>query len=183
MVDFAFSEILMSSKSVSLRRTFKQRYLTALTRAKEVDHGKVRLLAQQFGKAVVSSSLATGCDFALTALLFSVYGGKVGWCTFLGAVAGGVVNCAINSRWTFRGSGQSARVIMARYVCVWGGSILLNTYGVVWGMRLATRWLSTRLDLLMLVKAVVAVVVYVLWNFNMQKHFVYRRRNHDEGRL
>ena len=166
----------MANHSPTLQHSFKQRYLTALTRAKQVDHSKVRLLAQQFGKAVVSSALATGCDFALTALLFSIYGGRVGWCTFLGAVTGGIVNCTINSRWTFRGSGQSARAIMTRYVCVWAGSILLNTYGVVGGMRLATRWLASRLDLLMLVKALVAVLVYILWNFNMQKHFVYRKR-------
>lgn len=164
------------AKKKDIQSAFKRRYLTALTRATQVDHTKVRLLAQQFGRAVISSALATGCDFALTAILFSIYGGRVGWCTFLGAVAGGIVNCTINSRWTFRGSGQTARAIMVRYTCVWAGSILFNTYGVVWGMRLATHWISTRLDLLMIVKAIVAVLVYILWNFNMQKHFVYRKR-------
>lgn len=155
---------------------FKRSYLDALARARQVDHTKLKLLAQQFGKAQVSSLVATGVDFALTALLFALSDGRVAWCTFIGSVAGGCTNCLINYHWTFRGSGQSARVIMVRYMCVWAGSILLNTYGTVLGMQLLTRWLSKRLDLLMTVKAIVAVIVAVAWNFNLQKHFVYRKR-------
>ena len=164
----------------TLRATFKRRYLDALFHAKRSDHAQLKLLAQQFGKAQVSSLVATGVDFLLTALLFKLSGGRVAWCTFLGSVAGGIVNCLINSRWTFRGSGQRARVIMFRYMCVWAGSILLNTYGTVLGMRFIMHWLSKRLDLLMVVKAVIAVLVAVFWNFNMQKHFVYRKRNENE---
>ncbi len=133
--------------------------------------------ARQFGKAQISSVAATCCDFLTTALVYHYLPHQhVAWSTFIGSVVGGIVNCTINFHWTFPGSRQPGHTIMLRYALVWSGSILLNTWGTVLGVRLATHWFPQRLWSVMMVKAVVAVAVAMLWNFSMQKYFVFRRR-------
>lgn len=132
--------------------------------------------ALQFAKAQASSLVATGCDFCTTALIFRAMPDHVAWSTFLGALTGGFVNCMINYHWTFRGSRQKRSVVLLRYTEVWTGSILLNTWGTVWGVRIATQWVPEGLDVLLTVKAVVAVAVAICWNFILQKHYVYRKR-------
>ena len=56
-----------------------------------------------------------------------------------------------------------------RYFLVWTGSILLNTLGT---------FLLTELSgvYFIIVKAVVAVAVAVLWNYQMQRIFVFKKR-------
>lgn len=53
-----------------------------------------------------------------------------------------------------------------RYLLVWGISILLNTVGTC---QLTE---ALRIDFI-IVKAVVAVLVAVLWNYQMQRVFVF----------
>jgi len=138
-------------------------------------HRLVLLTAHQFAKAQVSSLVATTCDFCITAVLFYLMPAHLAWCTFLGALSGGVTNCIINYQWTFRGSHQKRTVVLFRYTIVWAGSILLNTWGTVWGVRIATQWVPRQLDTLLLVKAVVAIIVAIGWNFILQKLYVYKR--------
>lgn len=52
-----------------------------------------------------------------------------GYSTFIGALNGGIANCLINYRWVFHAFEMKKRNIAIRYLVVWGGSILLNTYG------------------------------------------------------
>ena len=52
-----------------------------------------------------------------------------GYATFIGAVSGGMVNCAINYRWVFHAFGMKKKYIALRYMFVWGVSIALNTLG------------------------------------------------------
>ncbi|MCH5177046.1 MAG: GtrA family protein [Prevotellaceae bacterium] len=132
----------------------------------------------QFGKAQISSLVATGCDFLLTAVLYHFAACSPGFSTCCGAICGGIVNCVINAQWTFRGSGRSRSAIAMRYLLVWVGSILLNTFGTMLGVNLLDGG-ETRSDtsLVMAVKAVVALLVAVLWNFTMQKYFVYKKVN------
>lgn len=139
-------------------------------------HRHMMLTAQQLAKAQTSSLVATACDFGMTALLFSLMPRHLAWCTFLGALTGGAVNCVINYHWTFRGNRQKYSVIIFRYSVVWAGSIFLNTWGTVYGVRLVTQCVPRGLDTLLIVKAVVAVIVAVGWNFLLQKIYVYKRR-------
>ncbi len=129
----------------------------------------------EFGKAQVSSVVSTLVDFAVTSLLFQVFNVYYVCSTFVGSVVGGATNCIINDRWTFKGSNRSKSSVAARYLLVWIGSIVLNTCGTAIGVRLVTEWETTGLDTLLIVKAVVAVIVAVFWNFLMQKHYVYRK--------
>ncbi len=130
----------------------------------------------EFCKAQVSSGISTFVDFVLTALLFQFFGVYYVFSTFAGSVAGGIVNCVINHKWTFRGNNRDARNVAVRYLIVWAGSIALNTFGTAVGVRLVSEWETAGLDTLMIVKAVVAVIVAVFWNFLMQKYYVYRKR-------
>lgn len=130
----------------------------------------------EFCKAQISSLTATLVDFAVTALLFRFCGVYYVWSTFLGSVTGGVVNCVVNYKWTFNGNGQSKRRVAIRYCLVWGGSIVLNTWGTAIGARILSGKSDIELDSVLLSKVIVAVLVAVLWNFLMQKYFVYKKR-------
>lgn len=137
---------------------------------------------KEFGKAQVSSLVSTACDFIMTALIFELTRHVVG-STMAGAVTGGIVNCIINYLWTFRGTHRSKRGIFWRYIIVWIGSIVLNTTGTEYGVKGVALLgdalevnLSQTLGILLIVKAIVAVVVAVCWNFFMQKYYVYPKK-------
>ncbi len=128
----------------------------------------------QFMKAQLSALAASGIDLVTTALLFRLAGFSPFWSTVAGAVCGGIVNCVTNYHWTFPGTDRSRRGIAMRYFVVWGGSILLNAWGVKLAVALLPRHPDTTLSELMLARIVVAVLVAVLWNFNLQKQWVYQ---------
>ena len=127
-------------------------------------------------RAQLSSACATCCDFLATGLLFRYAGLNYVWSTVLGAVTGGAVNCAINYRWTFRGTSKSKKAVAWRYVVVWCGSMTFNAWGVallVWLLTPAGQ--AVQLSMLMYCKVAVAILVAVLWNFMMQKYWVYKK--------
>lgn len=140
-------------------------------------------LLKEFSKAQVSSLVSTGCDFMVTAMVFLLTDHVV-ISTASGAFAGGAINCSINYTWTFNGSRRSKMGVAWRYVLVWMGSMLLNTFGTEYGVK-TVEHISAQmgsacaqsLTMVMAVKAVVAVAVAVFWNFTMQKYFVYRKQS------
>ena len=129
----------------------------------------------EFCKAQISSLAATLIDFAVTALLFHFLGVYSVWSTFLGSVTGGVVNCVVNYKWTFRGNEQSKLNVAIKYCLVWCGSIALNTWGTAIGTRVLSGNNDIGLDSVLISKVIVAVLVAVLWNFLMQKYFVFKK--------
>jgi putative flippase GtrA len=56
---------------------------------------------------------------------------------------------------------------------VWSGSILLNTVGTAIGVKFCPDWTGSELDVVVVVKLIVAVIVAVFWNYIMQKYFVF----------
>lgn len=131
-----------------------------------------------FLKAQFSAIVATACDFLLTAFLYQVLEMPLAVSTFLGALTGGVVNCVINYRWTFKAQGTSKRRIALRYSIVWAGSILLNTLGNVLVVSLIENLGSgerASLRLVMIVKTVIAILVAVFWNYTMQQRYVFKK--------
>ena len=130
---------------------------------------------QQMMRAQFSSGCASLFDFVVTALMFRYTGSNYVVCTIVGAVAGGILNCGINYRWTFGGTGKSKKSIAWRYVVVWIGSILFNMWGVTLLVWLATpAGCPVQLTTLMYSKIAVAVIVALSWNFTMQKRWVYK---------
>lgn len=62
------------------------------------------------------------------------------------------------------------RNIAIRYIIVWGGSILLNTYGTYILTELSDQYF-------MFSKIIVSVIVAVFWNYQMQYRFVFNSKN------
>ena len=137
--------------------------------------------AKEFGKAQVSSLFSTAFDFLVTAVMYEITDHVV-LSTAVGAVTGGVVNCTTNYRWTFKGTVRSKRAIAWRYALVWLGSIVLNTSGTEWGVKLwkaltdgSESGMPAGITCVLFVKAVVSIFVAIFWNFMMQKYYVYKR--------
>ena len=119
-----------------------------------------------FGKAQCSAFIATTADFAITIVLARCLGVWYADATLAGAVTGGIVNCAINYRWVFHAFGMKKKYVALRYIVVWTGSIALNTLGTYWLTE------ASGIDFV-IAKAAVAVAVAVLWNYQMQRRFVF----------
>ena len=123
-----------------------------------------------FGKAQLTAQVATLTDFTLSYVLAEWCGLWYLCATFLGNVSGGVVNCAMNYRWVFPADGLGKKGVAVRYFLVWAGSLLLNTGGT---------WLFTELSgrHFIWAKIVVAVLVAVLWNYQLQRRYVFEVRS------
>ena len=127
-----------------------------------------------FCKAQISAQAATIVDFAVSLFMAEVAGIWYLYSTFIGALSGGVFNCVVNYRWVFNAIGLKKKYVALKYFMVWTGSILLNTGGT---------YLLTELSKTHFVysKIIVAVLVGILWNYLMQKNFVYRDMHLTEG--
>lgn len=137
-----------------------------------------------FLKAQLSAQFASLVDFLVTILLVKLFAFFYLHATFLGAVAGGIVNCAVNYRWVFHASECKKLHVAIKYLFVWGGSILLNTCGTFvlteWltGMTWVNGLLGYYVDnVFILSKIIVALLVGFFWNYQMQRVFVYKNRN------
>lgn len=128
--------------------------------------GNFRHTIVTFSKAQCSAWVASAVDFAVTLLLVNLSNMWYGYATFIGALSGGLVNCAINYRWVFHATGLKKKYVAMRYMFVWAVSIALNTYGTCMVTEL------TGLNYI-ISKAIVAVLVAVLWNYQMQRTFVF----------
>lgn len=128
--------------------------------------GNIKIKIFTFCKAQCSAWLASIVDFGVTLILVHVFGIWYGYSTFIGAMSGGIANCSINYKWVFHAFEMKKKYIAMRYVIVWIGSILLNTYGT---------YLLTEMSGLNFVisKVAVAVMVAILWNYQMQYRFVF----------
>ncbi len=136
-----------------------------------------------FLRAQLSAQTATVMDFLLTFLLVKLFDIYYVYATMAGAVYGGIINCVINYRWTFKSHGKKTNVAI-KFVLVWLGSVWLNT----WGTYLLTEslnriaWVRDTLslyfeDFFIVPKILVAVVVALCWNYTMQRYFVYHNVN------
>ena len=112
--------------------------------------GKVKHELWLFSKAQVTAQLATLTDFGVSILLYELFGMWYVAASFIGAVSGGIV--------------------ALKYLLVWTGSILLNTGGTYALTELSGHYF-------VIAKAIVSVAVALLWNYQMQRFFVYRNKH------
>ncbi|MCR6505240.1 GtrA family protein [Bacteroides sp. KH569_7] len=137
-----------------------------------------------FFKAQISAQFASFVDFLVTILLVKAFAVFYLYATFTGSVVGGIVNCAVNYGWVFHASNCKKTHVAVKYLFVWGGSIILNT----WGTFALTEWLTGMTwvngllgyyidDVFILSKIIVAVLVAFFWNYHLQRFFVYRNHN------
>ena len=137
-----------------------------------------------FFKAQISAQFASFVDFLVTIILVKAFAVFYLYATFTGSVVGGIVNCAINYGWVFHAEDCKKTHVAVKYLFVWGGSIILNT----WGTFALTEWLTGMTwvngllgyyidNVFILSKIIVAVLVAFFWNYHLQRFFVYRNHN------
>lgn len=135
-----------------------------------------------FLKASVSSQIASWVDMGLSFVLFSVvnltmYDGF--FAKAIGAATGGVINCCINYKWTFRPEGCSKRTVAVKYAMVWIGSLLLNSFGTAFvtgfvsEIPVLTEWGISKDTVFFVAQLAVSLVVSICWNFMLQRYFVF----------
>jgi putative flippase GtrA len=119
------------------------------------------------GRHQIGGLAATLLDFTAMSLVVEWLGGNAELGTVAGAAMGAVANFLLGRHWVFRGAGGRAAVGQAaRYALISLASLVGNTMGEYvlherWGVQYQ------------LARVVVAVIVSVVWNFPMQRHFVF----------
>lgn len=144
-----------------------------------------------FIRSSISSQIASwidmGTSFVFFAFVFSALDPfyRSNLSVAVGAVAGGIVNCCINYRFTFHAKGQSVQAVAVKYAMVWVGSLLLNMYGTTGVATLMSRWqwlldIGFKPDGIFAASRLFAsLVVSLAWNFVLQRNFVYRPSRFD----
>jgi putative flippase GtrA len=122
-----------------------------------------------FWRSVVTSLFTTALDFGTLVGLTELAGVNYVVATWIGTVVGSLSNFTINKLWAFYASDHPALPALARFVLVQVGASGLHTAGV---------WALTRFAHLPYPysKLVVAVAVYLGWNYPLNRWFVFARR-------
>ena len=142
-------------------------------------------------RSTLSSQISSWTDMAVRMLFFAfVFKGldpfyRSNLSVAIGAICGGVVNCAINYKFTFHASGQSVKAVGVKYFLVWVGSLLLNMYGTTFVAMELNQWgflqeLGFKPDGIFATATLgVSLIVSICWNFLLQRSFVYRPSRFD----
>lgn len=145
-----------------------------------------------FFRAQLTSQLSSVTDFLVTITLANMLAYLyhkpedfyVLRATFIGQVCGGVTNCVVNYRWTFKAADVKKRYIVLRYLPVWWLSLCLNTAGTVFFTDLLIKipWVMDhsgpfRKNIFLIPKIVISLIVGFIWNYNMNRFFVYKNFN------
>ncbi|MCH5325970.1 MAG: GtrA family protein [Duncaniella sp.] len=132
-----------------------------------------------FLRSSISSQIASWIDMGASFLLFALCHLAPWISTAIGAVAGGVVNCCINYRFTFHATTLPVKAVAMKYSLIWLGSLLLNVYGtqIVFQLLENVTWLEDMgfkpNGYFAAARLSVSLAVSIFWNFLLQKNFVY----------
>lgn len=145
-----------------------------------------------FLRSTVSSQVSSWTDMAVRMIFFAFIFRHIdpfyrsNLSVAIGAVCGGIVNCCINYRFTFKASGQSVKAVAVKYLMVWTGSLLLNMYGTTFAAMGLSQWkflhqIGFRPDgIFAAATLLVSLIVSLAWNFLLQRNFVYRPNPFDK---
>jgi putative flippase GtrA len=122
------------------------------------------------GRHQVASLIATAADFGVMVAIVELFHLYPAAATFVGATAGGITNFQLGRHWIFEAQHEGAAPQALRYAIVSFASAAWNALGE-YGLhhRLGVNYLAARV--------VVAVAVSFLWNFPMQRFFVFRHQH------
>lgn len=148
---------------------------------------KSNSLVPTFLRSAVSSQASGWVDFIVGFVMFYwIFNRHLSWlATGIGVVAGGIVNCIICYKFTFRAENCSWKAVVVKYAIVWIGNLILNSAGTEglyivlkkWhileemGFKTAGYYTTARL--------VMSLLVSWFWNFILQRNFVYRPSRFD----
>ena len=133
-----------------------------------------------FMRSIASSQAASWVDMGVRFALFAWVGLLPFVATAVGCVAGGIVNCIINYRFTFHASEVDPRAGAVKYAMIWAGSLIFNSVGTQLLFEVFTRWhfletIGFRPDgYFAAATLITSLIVSWAWNFVMQRNFVYR---------
>lgn len=146
-----------------------------------------------FLRSSVSSQIASWTDmgvcFVFYAWVFSPLGTaptRTFLATAIGLVAGGIINCIVNYKFTFHAGNCPVKAVAIKYLLIWGGSFILNLGGTtlleqgLQRLELITNihWIKPD-GIFAFARLSVSLIVSLAWNFVMQKNFVYRPTRFD----
>lgn len=120
-----------------------------------------------FTKAQLISLLATAVDFGITWLLVALAGAPPVAGGATGTLCGGVTHFMVSRTWVFNAQEKNWTGQLNRYVLVWIGNLVLN----VSGLWLLTRYIGLNY---LIAKIITAILVAVLYNYQLQKRFVFK---------
>ena len=119
-----------------------------------------------FLKANIASLVASLSDFLITVLLVQWCGTKVVMAAAAGTITGGIINFLIGRHWVFEAGDEKAVRQLWKYALVWTGNLFLNTGGVyVLACQAGLHYTVS--------KVVTSVLVAFLYNYPLQKKFVF----------
>lgn len=155
--------------------------------------GRTFVHSNSFVATLLRSSLVSQTsgwiDFGVSVAIFSWAHLGPMWSAGIGALAGGIANCIINYRFTFRVKDMSWKSVVVKYILVWIGSLLLNSFGtegVYWILR-RWNWLEDigfkPSGYFTAARLFVSLVVSCAWNFALQRYFVYRHTRFDNAAI
>lgn len=140
-----------------------------------------------FLRAQFSSQISSQVDFLVSILCVNVFGIFYGLATLIGNVTGGLLNCFINYKWTFKSKGLYVPNVLVKFILVWFGSIFLNTQGTILFTEFVMKWIPMedmpdiiRENVFLVPKIVVSITIGLVWNYNMQRIFVYKETRFDK---
>jgi putative flippase GtrA len=123
---------------------------------------------RSFTRNALTSVFTTALDFGVMTGLVEIFHVYYVIAVFCGTIAGAASNFFINRHWSFQATHTGPRWQLARFLPVQAGSSALSTAGV---------WVLTEHTHLVYVysKIIVATLVYIVWNYPMNRWFVFRR--------
>lgn len=125
-----------------------------------------------FLKAQAASLTATAVDFLVTIFLVEIVHVWYVAATAIGTLAGGITNFSMGRNWVFKAKNYKVKIQAAKYLAVWLGNLVLNT----WGVFVVTHY--TPLTYVM-AKIIVSIIVGFTYNYQLQKTFVFKYK-HEE---
>ena len=127
----------------------------------------VRRHLRSLSRNTLTSIFTTALDVGVLIGLVELFGVNYVVATWMGTIVGALSNFFINRHWSFAVGHIRGHWQLARFVPVQAGSSALHTVGV---------WLMTEYAHLSYFysKAIVALVVYLVWNYPMNKFFVFK---------
>lgn len=121
----------------------------------------------KFFKAQTASLAATSADLTVTVVLKEWVGLWYLLASMLGTLGGGIVNFSMNRSWVFHAKDQKMYIQAVKYLLVWIGNLLLVSGGVF----LLTNYGGISY---FLSKVIVSVLIGVMYNYILQKKFVFK---------
>ncbi|MDE5572643.1 MAG: GtrA family protein [Muribaculaceae bacterium] len=137
-------------------------------------------------RSSMSSQLCGWIDTITSFLVFSLFNLTAWLSTAIGAFVGGILNCIINYRFTFHAVGVDWRVALTKFIFIWAGSLLLNSFGTqaVYSLVKGWPWFENVTgigedSIFLASRLFVALTVSLCWNFLLQRNFVFRTTRFD----